>query len=49
VDSGPLMQEISHSLNADAVRLLATIVGIVDTSQGEGGGILKKNFGSVSI
>jgi hypothetical protein len=26
VDSDPLMQEISNSLNADAVRLLAAVI-----------------------
>jgi hypothetical protein len=44
VDSDPLMQEISNSLNAEAVRSLAAFLGIVDTSQGKGGRILKKKF-----
>jgi hypothetical protein len=44
VDSDPLIQKISNSLNAEAVRLLAAVIRIVDTSQGEGGGILKKKF-----
>jgi hypothetical protein len=43
VDSDPWTQKISNSFNAEASRYWQ-LLGIVDTSQGEGGGILRKKF-----
>jgi hypothetical protein len=44
VDSDPLMQDISNSLNVEAVRLLVQSLGALNTSLREGGGILKTKF-----
>jgi len=42
VNNDPLMQEISNSLNAEAVRLLSAFIRIVDSSLGKEVEILGK-------